>query len=285
MWWSSESQGHCQSARHTVKHTHTHTHACSSAGLALHLSVTVAKFVWSSVLRCFGAVSTHATWFPCITETPVWFLRRAWMKIFPFPGMTANMPSMFNQMISCMWAGEFCWGVLAWTPVTWGCELLMLMLMMPSDLSRSPVHLPVSELSIRRWGTITQVAWAHLSPPRPWQEVGRQPSDPPHHQPRWPFLFSCCLTGRKDAVCHPQAPLARSPLLRLTEKPDYWFQVCLSLSLLLFFNPVYISLSPFVTIRFFFPFFGLFSPLPLWEQLNAANHSISVVFGKHLTYF
>lgn len=54
----------------------------------------------------------------------------------------------------------------------------------------------------------------YLSPDpwRPWQEVNRWPSDLP-----WcPFLSSCCLAGRKDAVCCPQAPLTRSSLLSPT---------------------------------------------------------------------
>lgn len=51
-------------------------------------------------------------------------------------------------------------------------------------------------------------------PRQPWQEVSLQPSD----LPWWPFLSPCCLAGRKDAVCCPQAPLTRSPLLSLTRE-------------------------------------------------------------------
>lgn len=56
----------------------------------------------------------------------------------------------------------------------------------------------------------------YLSPDAwwPWQEVIRWPSD----LPWWPFLSPCCLSGRKDAVCCPQAPLSHSPVLSLTRE-------------------------------------------------------------------
>lgn len=87
----------------------------------------------------------------------------------------------------------------------------------------SPTWLPLRSTSGGGWTqreTITQVAlsvtWMYLSldPQGPWQEANLRPSDPLW----WPFLSPRCLTGRKDAVCCPQAPLTCSPLLSPTKE-------------------------------------------------------------------
>lgn len=280
MWWSSESQGHCQSAWHTVKHTHTHTHA-------LHLPVTVAKFVWSSVLWCsfhlchmVSVYHGNPRVLPQAKPTCASSGELEW-ESFQLPGL------MFKKMINRMWAGEVPrWDVLAWTPVTWGGELLLmtLILMMPSP-SSSPTSLSLSSAS---GGGAQSPRWlGTLIPLLPWQEAGLQPSDPPPSpQPRWPFLSSCCLTGKKEGCGLPSAGTARSlsppqPDKRNQIIDSRFVSLCLDFFL---FNPVYISS---VIIWFFFHFLCLCLcfPLPLWEQLNAANRSISVVFSNYLTYF
>lgn len=87
----------------------------------------------------------------------------------------------------------------------------------------SPTWLPLRSTSgggLTQRETITQVAlpatrmYLSLDPPGPWQEANRSPSDPLW----WPFLSPCCLTGRKDAVCCPQAPLTCSSLLSPTRE-------------------------------------------------------------------
>lgn len=83
------------------------------------------------------------------------------------------------------------------------------------DDATSALLLPPSHLSVRMRGTITQVARAHLplcDPDR--KQVVSQVTPPP----RRPFLSSCCLTGRKDAVCRPQAHSLPLPFLTLTRK-------------------------------------------------------------------
>lgn len=81
-----------------------------------------------------------------------------------------------------------------------------------------PLPLPTGCYRLADCGgrAIAQVAppatWMHLLPDPQGggrQEAHRQPSDPLW----WPFLSPRCLTGRKDAVCCPPAPLTCSPLL------------------------------------------------------------------------
>lgn len=123
---------------------------------------------------------------------------------------------------------------------------------MPSPYPPTPSpafipHLAAIEFTIgggvERRGMQSQVAlpatrmYLSLDPRRPGQEVNRWPSD----LPWWPFLSPCCLAGRKDAVCCPQAPLTRSPLLNPTRETRLLIPGS-SLLMLTFFLPLFLSL-------------------------------------------
>lgn len=54
---------------------------------------------------------------------------------------------------------------------------------------------------------------ARHPPTPPVGRVDRKPRHRPSDPLWWPFLSPRCLTGRKDAVCCPPAPLTCSPLL------------------------------------------------------------------------
>lgn len=131
-------------------------------------------------------------------------------------------------------------------------------------------HLRVVEASNAEADNQTQVSplvtRMYLSPDAwwPWQEVIRWPSD----LPWWPFLSPCCLSGRKDAVCCPQAPLSHSPVLSLTRETRLLIPgsslLVLSFFILLFLSaPFFISFSlvsaptlfSFDIIPFFFCYF------------------------------
>lgn len=111
----------------------------------------------------------------------------------------------------------------------------------------------------------------YLSPdpwPR-WQEVSRWPSD----LPWWPFLSPCCLAGRKDAVCCPQAPLTHSSLLSSGE--TRLLIPGLSVFMLTFYSPFFIfSISdlllffcqhPLYPILTSFLYSFIISSVPLWD--------------------
>lgn len=147
----------------------------------------------------------------------------------------------------------------------------------------SSTWLPLRSTSGGRRGglqreTITQVAlpatWMHLSldPRGGRQEANRRPSDPLW----WPFLSPRCLTGRKDAVCCPQAPLACSPLLVSTREhrlliPDS-FVLMLAFS---FSNPSFcLLLAPPPLPSFFSPY----CQHPLYPILTSFLFSFVVFF-------